>query len=192
MIDLALSSPIREIAPGTSWNAIHDRDVELLIAPRAPLLARGLLERVRDGLVAPILFEGALDTLPGALDGLPALLAADVMALATRFAALIGSDAIRLRLEVITGNACRKWHRDYTNLRLVLTYLGPGTEYRLGEDPSGARVPEQAAALFKGRLAEGCAGMVEHRSPPIEGSGARRLVLVLDGPWQDRPAIPPA
>ena len=183
MIDLAPSpAPVRHLAPGEPWAAIHDRDVDLLIAPRRPLIARGLLDRACDLLESPILFEGDPDALPAALDPVPALLAADVMALATRFAAFIGKPRIRLRLEVITSDACRKWHRDYTDLRLVLTYLGPGTQFRLAEGDAFEQVPEQAAALFKGRLAPSCAGALEHRSPPIEGTGLRRLVLVLDGP----------
>lgn len=183
MIDLAPSpAPVRRLAPGEPWAAIHEKHVELLIAPRTPLLARGLLDRACDLLGRPILFEGDPDALPAALDTVPALLAADVMALATRFAAFIGKPRLRLRLEVITGDACRKWHRDYTDLRLVLTYLGPGTQFRLVDGDAIEQVPEQAAALFKGRLAASCAGTLEHRSPPIEGTGLRRLVLVLDGP----------
>lgn len=183
MIDLApFPSPVRYLEPGEPWTALHDRHVELLIASRAPLLARGLLERACDLLGRPILFEGHLDALPATLDAIPALLAADMMALATRFAHLIDTPRIRLRLEVVTGDACRKWHRDYTDVRLVLTYLGPGTQFRRIDGTAIEHVPEQSVALFKGRLAPGCPGALEHRSPPIAGTGLRRLVLVLDGP----------
>lgn len=183
MIDLAPPPvPVRHLAPGQSWGAIHDRHVELLIAPRMPLLAHGVLDRACDLLPRPILFDGDVDALPAAMDAVPALLAADVMALAARFADLVHTSRIRARLEVITGDACRKWHRDYTDLRLVLTYRGPGTQFRRIDGGEIEQVPEQAPALFKGRLAPGCAGTLEHRSPPIDGTGIRRLVLVLDGP----------
>ena len=109
----------------------------------------------------------------------------DVAALAETFAALMQTRWLRLRLDVITTNACRKFHIDAVTARLVCTYRGTGTQY--GVSPDGAdpdhvfTVPTGAPILLRGTLwpARLNAGL-RHRSPPIEGTGEVRSVLVLD------------
>ena len=54
---------------------------------------------------------------------------ADIASLVTRFAALARTHTVRLRLDAITGDACRRWHRDCVRLRLICTYRGPGTQW---------------------------------------------------------------
>ena len=124
-------------------------------------------------------------------------LAADVARLTAMFAAYAQAPRVRLRLEAITGDACRRWHRDCVPLRLFCTYRGPGTQWvppTLGaavlsrpDDEAPQAMPLQAAgvALFKGC---GWPGQpqdegVVHRSPRIAGTGVARLVLVLDAIW---------
>ena len=69
--------------------------------------------------------------------------------------------------------------------RLICTYRGTGTQYgqsRNGDDPKRVfTVPTGSAVLLRGSLwpQNPDAGLV-HRSPPIEGTGETRLVLVLD------------
>ena len=49
---------------------------------------------------------------------------------------------VRLRLQAVTTNACRKFHLDAITGRLVCTYRGPGTQYgtsTAGEDPEHIR-----------------------------------------------------
>ncbi len=120
-------------------------------------------------------------------------LEADITALAARFAALLSPKFLRLRLDVITTNACRKFHIDAITARLVCTYRGTGTQYGISTDnadPSRVfTVQTGTPILLRGTLwpAEPPAGLL-HRSPPIEGSGETRLVLVLDpvdGPEDD-------
>lgn len=114
---------------------------------------------------------------PGAV--VPAL-AADIDLLARRQAALAGEDRLALRLEVIETDACRRFHADYITLRLLCTYVGPGTEWHRAEVPGQVeRVPTGAAAVFKGRLLLD-PPVVLHRSPPISATGEQRLVLVID------------
>ncbi|MEL6792362.1 MAG: DUF1826 domain-containing protein, partial [Pseudomonadota bacterium] len=69
--------------------------------------------------------------------------------------------------------------------RLLCTYRGPGTQYGVadsGEDPGEIyETAEGAPILLRGELWRGDAPSgLKHRSPPIEGTGVARLVLVLD------------
>ena len=53
----------------------------------------------------------------------------DVAALAKVFAGLMATEWLRLRLDVVKTNACRKFHIDAVTARLVCTYRGTGTQY---------------------------------------------------------------
>ncbi|NRB30269.1 MAG: DUF1826 domain-containing protein [Rhizobiaceae bacterium] len=113
------------------------------------------------------------------------LLINDVAVLGDLFAGLMEADYVRLRLEKVTDNACRKFHRDTLTARLVCTYRGPGTEFGLGrgdQDPDPIHaVPAFSPILLRGNqwLESPNSGLV-HRSPPIEGTGQTRFVMVLD------------
>ena len=113
------------------------------------------------------------------------MLVEDIVMLADVFVKLIPTPFLRLRLDVVTTNACRKFHIDYLKARLVCTYRGTGTQY--GNSTDGAdplhisTVPTGAPILLRGKhwpnTPDPC---LLHRSPPIEGTGETRLVLVLD------------
>lgn len=109
----------------------------------------------------------------------------DIAALADLFAGLMRARWLRLRLDVVTTNACRRFHVDAVTARLVCTYRGTGTQYGLapgGGDPARIfTVPTGAPILLRGTLwPERPRSGLLHRSPPIEGTGEARLVLVLD------------
>lgn len=112
-------------------------------------------------------------------------LEADIVALAEMFSDLMSTRHLRLRLDVVTTNACRKFHIDALTARLVCTYRGTGTQYGVsvdGMDPTRVfTVATGAPILLRGTLwpEEPPSGLL-HRSPPIEGTGETRLVLVLD------------
>ena len=112
-------------------------------------------------------------------------LAEDIADLAQRFADVMQVANVRLRVQAVTTNACRKFHRDAIAGRLVCTYRGTGTQYGTaasGDDPSYIfTAPTGAPILLRGTLwpPEPDTGLL-HRSPPIEGTGETRLVLVLD------------
>lgn len=109
----------------------------------------------------------------------------DIATLASTFASLMETDYLRLRLAAVTTNACRRFHVDTITGRLVCTYRGTGTQYGIsdrGDDPQAIfTVATGSPILMRGKLwpAFPDHGVV-HRSPPIEGSGETRLVLVLD------------
>ncbi|WP_208430460.1 DUF1826 domain-containing protein [Methyloceanibacter sp. wino2] len=114
-----------------------------------------------------------------------ATLARDAAELASTFARIMNANTVRLRLDVIGDNACRKFHVDNVAARLLCTYRGRGTQYgrvRSGGDPSVIHeLPAGAVGLFRGALWPSMeeTGIV-HRSPPISGSGETRLLLVID------------
>ena len=109
----------------------------------------------------------------------------DITALADTFAKLMQPPYLRLRLQPVSSNACRKFHIDALTARLICTYRGQGTQYGFstnGNDPSRVfTVATGAPVLLRGTLwpEEPRLGLL-HRSPPIEGTGETRLVLVLD------------
>jgi hypothetical protein len=107
-------------------------------------------------------------------------LAADIGLLLRRQAALTGDDRLRLRLEVIETDACRRFHADYVTLRLLCTYAGPGTQWcRAAAADAIYEVPTGAVGVFKGRMLLD-PPTVLHRSPPIVATGGQRLILVID------------
>lgn len=114
-------------------------------------------------------------------------LCADVALLSDRFGRLTGCDRLRLRRDVVTNDACRKFHLDNVPARLLCTYRGSGTEYGLkraeGDPVPVMRMRCGDAGLFCGGTWPGAqrSGVV-HRSPPIAGSGETRLLLVMDLP----------
>jgi hypothetical protein len=119
---------------------------------------------------------------------------ADIAGLVAWFTALAQTRTVRLRLDVVTGDACRRWHRDCVPLRLICTYRGPGTLWvppAFGaavlaapddDEPQAMTFEAGDVALFKGCGWPGQPhdGGIVHRSPRIVGSGVARLVLVLD------------
>ena len=165
------------------WNAVADRNTYLVIEPRDvsqfSAAANMLLEvppfsRIVAGHVSSVLSQ---------IQDLPAEIFSDIEELAMRFAELTGSDRVRVRLEQIVTNSCRKVHADYTDLRLITTYAGPGTQIAAGNDPDAVTlldVPAGHIGLFKGRRYDASHEPCYHRSPPAADMGVKRLVLVID------------
>jgi len=112
-------------------------------------------------------------------------LQADIADLSKRFADLMSARYLRVRLDAVTTNACRRFHIDAVMARLVCTYRGSGTQYGISTDGAEPKrvfqVATGAPILLRGTLwpQDPPSGLL-HRSPPIEGTGETRLVLVLD------------
>lgn len=166
----------------------------------APVVDADDLDTVADVAVVLTIDDDA--AIPDALaaagyaDALAATLARDIADRAGRFAALLALDRVAIRLEVVETDACRRFHADYVAVRLICTYAGPGTQWLANDDalalaagvePTTIRSIETGdVALFKGR--DRSDTPIVHRSPPIMGTGTRRLVLVIDPARPDQPA----
>lgn len=128
-----------------------------------------------------------------------AALAADLAGLARRFARVMEASRIKVRVERLARDGCRLFHTDFVSVRLITTYAGPGTlilpdaavrraglgkgdNARIVMDPTAVvAVPTRAVALLKGEAYPGSAGRgCVHRSPPVAGTGAVRLVVAMD------------
>ena len=113
------------------------------------------------------------------------MLVDDTAAVAEIFGTLMGARFLKLRFDVIATNACRRFHIDTVTARLVCTYRGTGTQYAFPiteDDPSEVFTVETGSPiLLRGILwPERPNSGLRHRSPPIEGTGETRLILVLD------------
>lgn len=197
--EIAWPNHARRTMSGDGLAAISDEGVNLAIWQRAdaPTIAAGDLDDVDDVAVTLWVAELA-EAVPAALvaarfgarDG--AMLARDIVDLATRFAALLAIDRVAIRLEVVETDACRRFHADYVAVRLICSYVGPGTQWldnrdaaALGEGADLAELTPRSiatgdVALFKGR--DRTDMPIVHRSPPVAATGELRLVLVIDPP----------
>lgn len=168
------------------------------------LLARGFqLTVVADQPVSEKILTQRLLPLYAGRDAL----LADLDLLANLYTDLIGCPHIGLRMEVLHGAMCPKFHVDRTGIRLLCTYMGPGTEWlddshadrsKLGvhtasinDEESGLildkqgihQAPPFAIALLKGSLWQGNQQRgVIHRSPvvPVDQS---RVIVAIDALW---------
>ena len=133
-------------------------------------------------------------------------LADDLQLLAEMLGELLDARTIGIRLEVIRQAMCPRLHVDRVGIRMLCTYLGPGTEWVddayidrrfLGagangqpDASSGLLLPghriESIApfhvALLKGSLWQGNAGRgIVHRSPAVPQPP--RVLVALDAAW---------
>lgn len=112
-------------------------------------------------------------------------LVADVASLAERFLAELPAHWLRVRMDVVDDNACRRFHIDAVKARLICTYRGQGTEYgttEQGAEPAHIhQVPTGCPVILRGtQWPESPESGLRHRSPPIQGTGETRLLLVID------------
>ncbi len=165
------------------WTDVLDTDTSIFIETRTNPISDVGLKLLQ---AAPFAYrtEGTLEEVLVDLAALPSELLSDISQLGSRFMQLMQVDNVHVRLEGVTSNACKKLHADYTDLRLITTYAGPGTDYAPHGDADCCleRLPTGAIGLFKGKLFGPGHTPCLHRSPPIEGTDAARLVLVIDTP----------
>ncbi|KAL6762093.1 hypothetical protein V8C86DRAFT_2524902 [Haematococcus lacustris] len=127
----------------------------------------------------------------------------DVCQLVSSYAEVVQVPHVNVKLEVLHATPCPRWHADHVTARLLVTYLGPGTEFvenrfvkrrwslASGQvDPSVGHVDAQAAQqagegdilLLKGHAWPGSLGLgAVHRSPhATEAIDNVRLLLTVD------------
>lgn len=214
----ALPQPLRQfqrVVEGASpelLTRIRESEIELAIWSRQlPADLRRWLDALPPGVLPDGRLLAGLDDLEAAMaalleeSGTPAgpmrdAFAADAVDLARRFARIVNTDLVDIRLEAISHNGCWKFHRDSVEARLLTAYRGPGTQWVWPKDaqsalegqgafqgPVNAFAPH-AVGLFKGSRSSSSAGIV-HRSPPVAGSGITRLLLCLNLPTAASPEI---
>lgn len=126
----------------------------------------------------------------------------DIHHLILTFASITKSYLVDVRLEIISDDACWKFHRDAVKTRLLTTYRGSTTEWVQPEHAAQALREQKLyngpldtlqindVAIFRGGSAQSNRGIV-HRSPQITDTGCTRLLLCLNErstaspkPWQ--------
>jgi len=128
------------------------------------------------------------------------LLINDISSLLHLFKEISNANSFRLLLATVNTNMCRRFHTDINDLRLLCTYSGPGTLWlpdeavdRKALDSCGdnealvldeskiQQVEAGDVVILKGAIypTEGTKAIV-HRSPTIEESGEKRLLLRID------------
>jgi hypothetical protein len=171
-----------EPSAARDWTDIRRADCPFILEERALAVSMDELRDLLDRVPFTLRAAGTVSSLCEGLE-LPPALVRDIATLADRFATVMGCAAVRLRFEGIDSNACKKVHADYTDVRLVTTYAGPGSLYAPQGDPGCLEaVLTGWVALFKGRLFHPDHPPCLHCSPSIEGTGEQRLVLVIDTP----------
>lgn len=104
----------------------------------------------------------------------------DVQVLAAKLADLLDTEFISVRTEIVCHDGCTKFHQGAIKARMICTYVGPGTEYTA----PGLNIQSVATGcpmLLKGKAwSTRSQPILKHRSPPIEGTGQGRLVIVID------------
>lgn len=117
---------------------------------------------------------------------------------------LVGCARLGVRIEILDRAMCPRFHVDRVGLRLLCTYLGPGTEYldspnlvpddgvaeasrsvetlpELGRGARIVRFPRAAVVLLKGDAWPGNEGRgAVHRSPAVRSHDAKRVLLAID------------
>lgn len=125
---------------------------------------------------------------------------ADIEELLKLFGRAASTDAFRLLLATVENNMCRRFHTDVNDVRLLCTYAGPGTlwltddnvdrraldgydgnEHIVRNEDKIQRAATGAVVLLKGVIyPQEQTNAVVHRSPTIEESGQKRLLLRID------------
>ena len=137
--------------------------------------ARVVLPRHAVGEVVQQLFDMANLT-----DGAErAWLQQDIIGLADILSDLMNARYLRLRLDVVTTNACRKFHIDVATARLVCTSRGTGTQYGdscYGHDPRRVFTAQTRAPIRLRRSERPTAppSCFRHRPPPIPSTHQHR------------------
>lgn len=127
------------------------------------------------------------------------ILISDLTEVTQQFSAIVHSELVRFRLQVVDNDMCRYFHCDYNNLRLISTYSGDGTQWianenlnrnKLGCQNNKEIVKDSSnihqmkpfwVGIFKGELFLNNHGNgIIHRSPPISDRSKRRLLLRID------------
>jgi len=188
----------------TVLNDIHQPEVNIAIYNRDTTALRAEIDSLLDhdfecrasGDLATIEAAFATAIQPHGCD----LLLRDVQELLRVFEQLTGAKSFRLLLATVKTNMCRRFHTDINDLRMLCTYSGQGTlwltEENVNREALDSRRGYAPIALDENEIRQAATGAVlilkgaiypkdgtkavVHRSPTIEKTGERRLLLRID------------
>ncbi len=175
-----VEAAMAEAAELILWSPPHDWRLKSGFAE----LGLGSFEDIRIAGSALVMTDQLSERLAG-LDWpaeLPSFIRSKALRLVSVVEAAFPGTLFEFRLEHFTDDACRRFHQDNTDWRFLLSLRGAGTEWIDRSRPPPQiihRLKPFEHGLFRGRRTYE-EGMILHRSPPIEGSGTDRLLLVID------------
>lgn len=183
-----------------SLKKIHHKDVNIAIYERD---TSGLKNEIDHLLKANIEFRssGTINAIVNEMTSLIdpkqySVMIQDIKECLYHFNEISNAKSFRLLLATVNTNMCRKFHTDINDLRMLCTYSGPGTLWLTDENinPKASasksividekkiqQVKTGAVVLLKGALyPQYNTKTVVHRSPTIEETGEKRLLLRID------------
>ncbi len=188
-------SILADISEPSKNIAIYQRNIDQL-GRELHQLTEQKIEFRASGSVADILSQ-LRDYSQEYLPPSPSLIE-DVTHLLGLFQQTTQASSFRVFLATVSTNMCRKFHTDVNELRMLCTYLGPGTLWAPDEavEPvdSLARGKSREITVDLSRAQQASTGDVVilkgalypesnpilHRSPTIEENGDKRLLLRID------------
>ncbi|MEO0776748.1 MAG: DUF1826 domain-containing protein [Bacteroidota bacterium] len=201
------AEPVSNWAIGTEPNIltrIHDPEINIAIQERAISPLAHEVSRLPDENIG-LKTSGDISTIVDAITkALPPnsspLIIQDIHTLLLHFREVVQVEQFRLLLATVNTNMCRKFHTDINDVRLLCTYSGPGTLWLTNdninrsalssyadndsivlEESEVRQAKTGAVVLLKGAIyPQEKTSAVVHRSPTIEESGEKRLLLRID------------
>ncbi|MEO1588427.1 MAG: DUF1826 domain-containing protein [Bacteroidota bacterium] len=183
---------LQDIHAASKNIAIYQRNIALL-KNELHQLATQTIECRASGTIDNVL--GKVQAYLVSTSGAYPFLLDDISELLGLFQKVTKASTFRLLLSTVSTNMCRKFHSDINNLRMLCTYIGPGTRWipdeaidldamaRKEDTAIDLQKVQQAGTgevvVLKGALYPG-ANPILHRSPTIEEKGERRLLLRID------------
>ncbi len=177
--------------------AIYERDIHGLQADIKILMQDSFEYRAHGGSDE---ISGALDKDFASYFSDSSRLIKDLKKQIELFYQVTRSSSFNLLLATVTSDMCRRFHTDMNDLRMLCTYSGPGTLWltedninkdalysKEGDKPIAIdengiqQAPSGAVIILKGGLyPKAGSKAILHRSPSVEESAQKRLLLRID------------
>ncbi len=177
---------------------IHEERINITIYDRSLDALASEIDQIKHGdfeLKATGSFDSIVEVITHSVElrEYPLLLK-DIKQLLSLFKHISEAKEFRLFFATVNNSMCRKFHTDINDIRMLCTYVGPGTQWlvddyedqeesdnSLVDDESIRQANEGSVVLLKGALypKEGTKPVL-HRSPPIEDGVEKRILLRVD------------
>ncbi|NQZ76999.1 MAG: DUF1826 domain-containing protein [Ekhidna sp.] len=182
------------------FSSIHQEDINIVINERDTSSLESELELLiqRD---FEFRFSGTVEDITREISEEPELVGTplvveDLQKLLHSFKEVSESSEFRLYFATVSSNMCRKFHTDINDLRMLCTYKGRGTLWLTEDNVSREAEEDESLVLDRDHIQEAKEGSVLilkgaiypkegtrpvlHRSPSIEESRGKRILLRID------------